>query len=386
VAESGTRAGDRAGASAPDPTVLPGVVDRHVHLGLVAHRELAGSPVVEVHDLGWDPAEIRGIAAELGGGTVDRRSPGGSETHPSDRPRGDVDSLRSLNRRVRAVRVRYAGPFHAAPGGYPSGRSWAPTACVRGIETVADAADAVSEALAAGSSAIKITLHADFPALSDELLAALVSAARAAGLPAVVHAEGAGQARRAIEAGAAALVHAPWTERLPDEVLALSAARGVEWISTLAIHSGDDLERALDNARRYAALGGRVSYGTDLGNGPAPVGVNEREIELLGEIGLNGERLLEAVMPAADPAGFLASPEPPPRTAAELIAWLRAAHRIDPSPSRTAHPSSCATKESQDPHDGFCALRLAPLAQHDRLRRAQNDDEPLTHSTTKEHP
>lgn len=309
MAESGARAGagaaDGAGPSgvsaANGLTVLPGVVDRHVHLGLVAYEALAGSPVVEVHDLGWDPAEIRRIAAEPSG-----------------------------------VRVRYAGPFHTAPGGYPSGRSWAPEGSVREVETVAEAGAAVAEARAAGSSAIKITLHAGFPALSDELLAALVSAARAAGLPAVVHAEGDDQARRAIEARADALVHAPWTERLPDELLRRSAAQGVEWIPTLAIHSGVDLDRALDNARRYAALGGSIAYGTDLGNGPAPVGVNDREIELLGEIGLRGRRLLEAVMPSADPAGFLASPEPPPRTAAELVAWLRAA--VPVPPTQKEHP------------------------------------------------
>lgn len=44
--------------AAPEPvplrvTVMPGVTDRHVHLGLVDYRCLAGGPVVEVHDLGW---------------------------------------------------------------------------------------------------------------------------------------------------------------------------------------------------------------------------------------------------------------------------------------------------------------------------------------------
>ncbi|PRI12487.1 hydrolase [Leucobacter massiliensis] len=278
--------------------IAPGVVDRHVHLGLVAAPELRGGPVVEVHDLGWDPVAIRRIATELGRGP-------------------------------RATRVRYAGPFHSAPGGYPSGRAWAPTGAVRGIASPADAEAAVQEARASGSSAIKITLHADFPQLSDEALAALIAAARAAGLPALAHAEGAGQAQRAIAAGVDVLVHVPWTERLPDALLEDAAERGVEWISTLAIHSGAELDRALGNAARYAAIGGRIAYGTDLGNGPAPPGVNEREIELLGQIGLDGARLREAVMPATAPAGLIAAPGPLPHTAAELVAWLAFAERCD---------------------------------------------------------
>ena len=43
--------------SAPALTRLPGVIDRHVHLGLVEHGPLAGGALVEVHDLGWSPAQ-----------------------------------------------------------------------------------------------------------------------------------------------------------------------------------------------------------------------------------------------------------------------------------------------------------------------------------------
>ena len=119
-----------------------------------------------------------------------------------------------------------------------------------------------------------------------------------------------------------------------DATLRASAARDVLWISTLAIHDGTDLAAALDNARRYAALGGRIAYGTDLGNGDLPVGLNAREVELLGEVGLRGRALLDAVLDSA-PGGIahaLASADPlpssPDATAAQLIAWLRGAHRL----------------------------------------------------------
>lgn len=278
---------------------LPGVVDRHVHLGLVDRTLLAGGVVTEVHDLGWDP----------------RATAAWATTPPS------------------GVRVRYVGPFHTAPGGYPTGRSWAPDAAVRHIASPREAAQAVADVVSGGGFAVKVALQAGMALLPDGVLRALVSAARSAGLPVLVHAEGAGQAERAIDAGADTLVHVPWTEALPDEVIARAAR--MTWISTLAIHDGPGrpigLERAVDNARRFVAAGGTLVYGTDLGNGPTPVGVNEREIELLGEVGLTGESLLRAVLgPPSAPA--LTAPLPVPETAADLIAWLRAARRV-PDPS-----------------------------------------------------
>ncbi|MBP2456831.1 imidazolonepropionase-like amidohydrolase [Clavibacter michiganensis] len=283
-----------------DLSLSDGVVDRHVHLGLVDRAALAGSPVTAVVDLGWDPAEIARIAA---------RPPVG-------------------------VEVRFAGPFHTALGGYPSDRPWAPAAAVREVARAEDAAGAVAAARAGGSDAVKIVLHDGGPLLADDVLAALVDAAHDAGLPAAVHAEGAGQAARAIRAGADVLVHVPWTERLDDATLRASAERDVLWISTLAIRAGADLATALDNARRYVALGGRIAHGTDLGNGDLPVGLNAREVELLGEVGLRGAALLDAVLGGA-PGGIahaLASADPLPSsavaTADELVRWLRGAHRL----------------------------------------------------------
>lgn len=273
---------------------LPGVVDRHVHLGLVDRALLADGPVTEVHDLGWDPREVAAWAA--------------------DPPSG--------------IRVRYAGPFHTAPGGYPTGRSWAPDAAVRHVATPREAAVAVADVVAAGGFAVKVALHAGMPPLPDDVLRALVGEAHAAGLRVLVHAEGDGQAQRAIDVGADVLVHVPWTEALSSELIA--RAVHMTWISTFAIHDGPGrpagLELALDNARRFVAAGGALVYGTDMGNGPTPVGVNEREIELLGEVGLTGEALLRAVLGSPDlPA--LTAPLPTPRTASELIAWVRAARR-----------------------------------------------------------
>jgi hypothetical protein len=275
---------------------LPGVVDRHVHLGLVDRGLLADGPVTEVHDLGWDPREATAWAA----------------TPPS------------------GVRVRYVGPFHTAPGGYPTGRSWAPDAAVRHVASPRDAVRAVADVAAGGAFAVKVALHTGMALLPDDVLRALVTEAHAVGLPVLVHAEGAGQAERAIAVGADTLVHVPWTETLSSELVARAAH--MTWVSTFAIHDGPGdraaLDRALGNARRFVAAGGTLTYGTDMGNGPTPVGVNEREIELLGQV-VEGAALLRAVLGPPD-APTLTAPLPVPGTAGDLIAWLRTSRRLPP--------------------------------------------------------
>lgn len=286
-------------------TRLPGVIDRHVHLGLVDHAPLVGGALVEVHDLGWSPAPAAAW----------RRQP------PGD------------------VVVRAVGRFHTAPGGYPTGRSWAPTDAVRAVADAADARRAVGELVADGFDALKITLHTSMPLLSDDVLRALVDAAHSSGVPALVHAEGPGQAERAVDAGADVLVHAPWTETLSDAVL--ERAVGTTWISTVAIHAAPERAVAIDNIRRFRAYGGTVVYGTDMGNGPTPVGPNADEIRLLGRAGLTGEDLLTAVLGPLDalsPERTLVSSLPIPGTADELIAWLASATRPTTRPTTDLTP------------------------------------------------
>jgi hypothetical protein len=57
--------------------------------------------------------------------------------------------------------------------------------------------------------------------------------------------------------------------------------------------------------------------------------VNTGEIELLGEAGITGEALLDAVCAAGPQAALLSSPHPRPRDAAELVAWLADCRRVD---------------------------------------------------------
>ncbi|GAA2775084.1 amidohydrolase family protein [Saccharopolyspora taberi] len=243
----------------PD-TVLPGLCDAHVHSGLVDLRAVRAGGISRVDDLGSAPETLRSVLD---------------------------DPL--------APRLRFAGAFLTAPGGYPSDRAWAPPGSFREVRSAEDARSAVDEQVRLGASFVKVALNADAgPVLDDQALAAIVDAAHTAGLDVVAHTEGERMFRTACEHGVDRLAHTPWTERLDDHELAAAAQRMV-WISTLDIHSGHAREVAIANLRGFAEHGGTVRYGTDLGNGPLPLGVNAREIRALQAAGFSPGDVLRAM-------------------------------------------------------------------------------------------
>lgn len=233
--------------------------DHHVHLGLIDPAGLADHGIGAVVDLGWSPA---------------------------------IATLEA------PVEVAFAGAFLTAPEGYPSDRAWAPHASVVGVASPDHAEEAVATQVALGASVIKVVANRDAgPVLDLATLSAVVAAA--GDRPVVCHAQGAGMVELAIAAGVAAFAHTPWTHRLDDAVIEEAVEAGMTWISTLDIHgygeSTPDQQRAVDNLGRFHAAGGTVLYGTDLGNGPLPVGLNLRELGLLADAGLDEAARLAAL-------------------------------------------------------------------------------------------
>jgi imidazolonepropionase-like amidohydrolase len=192
----------------------------------------------------------------------------------------------------------------------------------------ADAADAVAEARAAGATLIKVTAHAGGPMLDAATLAAVVEAAHTAGLPVVVHAEGPGTVADALAADADHLAHTPWTEDLDEGLVRASAAR-MTWISTLDIHGWGSptpaQDTAIGNLRRFLGHGGKVRYGTDLGNGPLPPAINPRELRALQRAGLSPAEILAAMTETdqGDPAWLPAGLDLGPATFADSLATAR---------------------------------------------------------------
>lgn len=304
--------------------------DHHVHLQLVDHRLLAGSRLGRVMDLGAEPSWVRELAREVrSAGWMENAGPEASAAALSIQAESSrMEFARSEGQGPAEsiptdVAIEYAGAFLTAPGGYPSDRAWAPAGSVREVTDVADAASAVGELAAAGASCIKAVLHSEAgPVLDDDVFSAIVEAAAAHDLPVVAHAEGAGQAQRAARLGADLLAHAPFTERLGDDEIVAQAA-SVQWISTLAIHDAQHRGIAIDNVRRFAAAGGVVLYGSDMGNGPGPVDLRTDELDALREAGIDGMRLLKALAPSGPEALFLPDGDPAaarPLTRSELEA------------------------------------------------------------------
>lgn len=279
---------------------LPPLIDHHVHLHLIDEHALPAGGIAGVVDLGGDPVELA---------------------------RRGADAL---------PRVVYAGAFLSAPGGYPSGRSWAPDEIVRVVTGPSShpgvpggAATAVDEQASFGASVIKVSLNANLPVFDPPTLAAVVAAAHAHGLPVAAHVEGDGMTRLAVDAGVDALAHTPFTEALTPRLIGRAATAGQVWISTLGIH-GDDpaaAENALANLTEFVSAGGRVLYGTDLGNGDRRVGVLVDELAALDSAGVRGAELLQALTdpwPAtAAPAGVATFvPGAPPTALGDVAAWL----------------------------------------------------------------
>jgi len=285
-------------------TLFPRLTDHHVHLTLVDPEPLLAGGITHVVDLGGDPA----LTGRL---RRDAAFPG--STLPD---------------------IHIAGAFLTCPGGYPKGRDWAPDPAVVELRDPDEAEAAVRTQAAAGASVIKVALNSDTgPVPTPELLVAIVTAARAEGVPVAAHVEGERMTERALDAGVNVIAHAPFTERLEPALIARMSRAGTAVISTLDIHGWGDRTPAFDNAlhnvRHLAAAGVRVLYGTDLGNGPLPLGVNSRELEALAEAALERDALVAGIAGAthADAIGprFAWVPGTPPESPMETAHWLATA-------------------------------------------------------------
>jgi len=279
VASTDERAERLGGGEAPpepdeeirvDGFVMPGVVDRHVHIALSDPAAVLRGGVTAVRDLAWPPRIIHPIAEA-------------SEGVPFQGPL-----------------IRAVGPMITCPGGYPTRAAWAPSGTGVEVDGPDEAVGAVGDVLGASSaSVVKVAMNSDAgPVLADDELVAVCDAAHAAGAIVTAHVQGVGQAERAVRAGVDEFAHCPWSERLPDGLI-VAMARRTRIVSTLDIHSygreSRELHVALENLRRFLEAGGRVAYGTDLGNGPIPAGIHVGEVRHLVRAGLTPEQVLEAV-------------------------------------------------------------------------------------------
>ena len=257
--------------------LMPGAIDHHVHIRLSDPRSVLHGGVTFCRDLAWSPDEIFPLV-DISQGT-DFEGPA----------------------------IVAAGPMITVAGGYPSQAGWCPPGGwieVRGAE---QAVAAVERVAMQDPAIIKVSLNSDAgPTLSDAELVAICEYAHGRRLGVTAHVQGAGQTERALGAGVDELAHCPWTEQLSDDLVA-ALARRTGMVSTLDIHGygvrTPELDVAVDNLRRFADAGGRVRYGTDLGNGAIPPGIHATEAAHLAAAGLSPEAILQAMTLAPLRAG-----------------------------------------------------------------------------------
>ena len=247
-------------------TLSPGFIDAHVHIGFIEPRLVAVGGTTTVRDLAWPP---------------DRIFPMVEASRDDDYPGPSIIA---------------AGPMLTAPGGYPTRAGWAPPGTGREVHSSGDASAAVAEAADQGATIIKIALNPPVgPVLDARTLALIVSAAHDRGLKVTGHISGLDELRKALAAGVDELAHMLMSaERIPDSLIDEMVSAGMAVVSTLSIRFARDRKLAIDNLRRFAGAGGRVIYGTDLGNaGPRP-GIDKREVRALERAGLDAIDIIRA--------------------------------------------------------------------------------------------
>lgn len=247
-------------------TLLPGFIDAHVHIGFVSPGTVLAGGVTTVRDLGWPPEQIEPLVA---------RSHASGFNGPT---------------------ILAAGPMLTAPGGYPTRAQWAPPGTGLEIGNADQARRAVEQVAAAGAAIVKVALNPPVgPVLDLETLRAIVDAAHAHDLKVTGHVFGLDQLEKALDAGVDELAHMLMSpQEIPAETIRRMVAEDMTVVPTLAIFFGPARRVAIRNLHAFIAAGGRVVYGTDLGNeGPQP-GIDAGEIAGLQGAGMSGADIIRA--------------------------------------------------------------------------------------------
>lgn len=291
-----------------DVTLLPGLVDCHVHLCADPSAEQFGSSYASMTDL----APVRTLMISnalrlLDAGVTTARdlgSPGSLGTQVRDLL---ADSP------VAAPRILAAN----APVTVPGGHTWAMGGEAQGIEGVVAR---VRQRAAAGADVIKVMVTGGFmtpgtnPARAQFSLAeltALVEEAHTLGLPVTAHALGVEGIERAVRAGADGIEHCAWVtengSRFDPGIAQAIAAAGVVVCPTMNAACTaesyccpwDKREQVIGNLRRLRAAGVVLIAGTDCGIPLVPFEGFADCLAVFAEIGMTPREVIGSATTAA---------------------------------------------------------------------------------------
>ncbi len=258
-------------------TVLPGLIDAHVHLIFPDDlRKLAEHGVTTALDMACWPKER-------------------------------VDSFRG-----RVPDIRSAGVPAIGPGGNHARMPGMPAEAI--LTAPGQAAPFVAHRVAEGSDYIKVVIEEDL--LDQPTIDAVVAEGKKHGKLTVAHASSVDAYRRAVRAGADVITHVPRDGVLDADTVARMAERGQIAVPTLAMMEavitgvrpeGQDYAYSRDSVAALHAAGVPILAGTDAFSGPAPLpnpvthgSSLHHELALLVEAGLTESDALRAatVLPA----------------------------------------------------------------------------------------
>lgn len=309
-------------------TVLPGLIDCHVHLADVEQSSNVAEPLLH------SAMEIGFIGARNARKTL---LAGFTSVHDvgSFRAYADVELRNAINRGdVPGPRISAVGAYVTIPGGGGEVTGFSPDVTVPAdmrAGVVTDAADVTRKVNALfqnGADSIKLIATGAVLAqgtepgqieLSGEMMKAAVDVARQRGSWVTAHAHGAAGIKLAIQSGVKAIEHA---SLIDDEGIALAKARSV-WLD-MDIYNGDfiaevgkrdgwpaEMLRKNDETtqaqragfRKAVKAGVRLSYGTDAG--VFPHGANARQFKYMVRYGMTPMQAIQsATTVAADLLGW----------------------------------------------------------------------------------
>lgn len=304
-----------------DVTLLPGLIDCHVHLT----GELEGDFVNRVvHEAAADDAmhAVANARKTIDAGFTTVRNVGCADYV-------DVALMRAVDRgEIVGPRVIPAGYSIGITGGHADETGFRPGLLVRGPEQgIADGPDECRKAVRAqlkyGAKVIKCVATAGVLSfedsvgaqqLSDEELAAIVEEASRHGVKVCAHAHGTQGILAAIKAGVASIEHG---SMLDEQCIAEMKARGTFLVPTSYLATGIDLANlppklrakaesilplARKNLKAAIAAGVKIAFGTDAA--VIPHGVNAREFPVYVECGLSPlDAIRTATLNAAELCG-----------------------------------------------------------------------------------
>ena len=261
-------------------TVMPGLIDCHVHLAPWALR-LAGHTDQRLMQLAAET--VRALRTALEGGCTTARDLGGLDPGFRDAvdrgvipgPRLQVSCVIVSPTNGIADPVTVQGIRSPSLPGMPEPECDGPHAARAKVREVLRAgADVIKIAVSGGVSAARVPPRR--PLFTPEEIAAVVDEAHRAAAPVACHAVGGPNTLAAVRAGVDTIEHGAW---LDDETVAEMARRGTWYVPTFAIYRwhaerGTALRQARarelmashrESFARARAAGVRVALGTDSG-------------------------------------------------------------------------------------------------------------------------